>query len=269
GVKDFQIRELTPSNNLQILLGMGLENSGKPFYQLPILTDKKDVTFSYENNPRILWLVNSLQKAGVSLTPRSISQVDSTWTSMSGQMSDSMRNNALIGILIALTCIFIYIAFRFEYKYATSSIVCLLHDVFICLGSIAILNYFRVPIQIDLHSVAAIMTIIGYSLNDTIIVFDRIREELKNMRKASFADVVNYALNVTLSRTMMTSGTTLTMLLCLVFFGGSTIFSFSLVMAIGVVFGTLSSLFIATPCLVWLHNLEVKKEGDLQESSVK
>ena len=100
------------------------------------------------------------------------------------------------------------------------------------------------------------MTIIGYSLNDTIIVFDRIREDIRILRKMKFADVINHALNVTLSRTLMTSGTTLLVLLALVLLGGKSIFGFSLVMTIGVLVGTLSSLFITTPMLLFLHNRE-------------
>ena len=103
------------------------------------------------------------------------------------------------------------------------------------------------------------MTIVGYSLNDTIIVFDRIREDVRLMKKSSFKEVINHALNVTLSRTMMTSGTTLLVLLALVLLGGHSIFAFSLVMTIGVIVGTLSSLFIAPVVLLYLHNREIEQ----------
>ena len=115
------------------------------------------------------------------------------------------------------------------------------------------------PIQIDLNTVAALMTIVGYSLNDTIIVFDRIREEHKIAPRASFVEVINHALNVTLSRTLMTSGITLLVLLPLVALGGSTIFGFAMVMIVGVIFGTLSSLFIASPLMLYFHNREKQK----------
>jgi SecD/SecF fusion protein len=100
------------------------------------------------------------------------------------------------------------------------------------------------------------MTIIGYSLNDTIIIFDRIREDLRLMRKHSMLEIINHALNVTLSRTIMTSGTTLIVLIALITIGGSSIFGLSLVMIIGVVYGTFSSLFVAAPILVWLQKRE-------------
>ena len=174
-----------------------------------------------------------------------------------------MRNNALIGLSLALICILLYITFRFEFKYAISATLGLAIDVVITLALLAILHTLGVPIQIDLNTIAALMTIIGYSLNDTIIIFDRIREDLKVMRKHSFKDVINHALNVTLSRTLMTSGTTLVVLLALLFLGGSTIFGLSLVMVIGVVFGTLSSLYIAAPLLLFFHRKEQKKNEKL------
>ena len=127
----------------------------------------------------------------------------------------------------------------------------------------SLLHFMGVPIQIDLNTIAAIMTIIGYSLNDTIIIFDRIREDLRHMRKAPFKDVINHALNVTLSRTVMTSGTTLVVLLALLALGGSAIFGLSLVMVIGVVFGTFSSLFVAAPLLLFFHRKEESKAEKL------
>jgi SecD/SecF fusion protein len=174
-------------------------------------------------------------------------------------MSDSMRNNAVFGLALALFCILIYITWRFEFKFAISGMLCLAHDVLICLAAIAILNLLKVPIQIDLHTIAALMTIVGYSLNDTIIIFDRIREDCKLMRRNSYHEIVNHAINVTLSRTIMTSTTTFLVVLVLVVLGGSTIFSFALVMAIGIIVGTLSSIFIASPLMLFFHNLEQKK----------
>jgi len=261
--RDFQVRELSPTNHLKILLSNSLDQSGKPFEYLPFETDQKDVSFAYENNPRLVWVVGALVQGGLEVTPTSLKQLDSSWTSISGQMSNAMRNNALIGLSLALICILLYITFRFEFKYAISATLGLAIDVVITLAVLTILHTLGVPIQIDLNTIAALMTIIGYSLNDTIIIFDRIREDLKSMRKHSFKDVINHALNVTLSRTVMTSGTTLVVLLALLFLGGSTIFGLSLVMVIGVVFGTLSSLYIAAPLLLFFHRKEQKKNEKL------
>ena len=175
---------------------------------------------------------------------------------MSGQFSDAMRNNALLALLLSLVGVLVYITFRFEWKYAVSSVLALLHDVLLTLAVMAIANRLGAPVQLNLEVIGAIMTIIGYSLNDTIIVFDRIREDLRIMRKRSFPEIINHALNQTLSRTLMTSGTTLLVLLALDFFAGTAIFGFAFVMTVGVFLGTLSSLFIASPILLWLHNRE-------------
>lgn len=256
---DFQIRELNPSNQLRILFGTSMEQSGKPFFNMPIEVEKKNARYPYETNPRIEWVVQTLQSNGLTLTQNSLAHLETNWTAMSGQMSDSMRNNALIGLLISFVCIFIYIAFRFEYKFAAASIICLLHDVLITIGLMGLLHALGVPVQIDLNTVAAIMMIVGYSLNDTIIIFDRIREEMKLTRNKSLPYIVNHALNATLSRTTITSGTTLLVLVALVVLGGSSIFSFALVMTIGVFFGTLSSWYIASPLMLFFHGREEKE----------
>lgn len=261
--QDFQIRELTPSNNIRIFLSESLQQPGHPFYGMPLQTEEKDVAYPYENNPKIVWVVNALDKAGLAITPQSLAHLHKNWTEISGQMSDTMRTSAILGLAFALLCILIYITVRFEFKYAISATICLAHDVVFTVGMLAVLHAFGVPIQIDLNTVAALMTIIGYSLNDTIIVFDRIRENVRHMRKSSFSEIINNALNVTLSRTLMTSGMTLLVLIPMVAIGGSTVFGFSLVMMIGVIFGTLSSLFIAAPLMQYFHNKELQKQDKL------
>ena len=258
--KDFQVRELSPTNQINILLSRSLDQSGYPFEGLPLETDVTTFSYHYENNPRILFIVNALETAGLYLTSTSLETLENSWTSISGQMSNAMRNNAFIGLAIALISILIYITIRFEFKYAMSATLGLAIDVLVTLALVTIFHTFKAPVQIDLNTIAALMTIIGYSLNDTIIIFDRIREDLKVMRKHSFEKIINHALNITLSRTIMTSGTTLVVLLALLFLGGITIFGLSLVMVIGVVFGTFSSLFITTPLLLILHKKELKKE---------
>ncbi|NGX37723.1 MAG: hypothetical protein K1000chlam2_00885, partial [Chlamydiae bacterium] len=263
--QDFQVRQLTPQNNIRLFLSKSMQTEGKPFFGMPLQNEAKNLKLAYEANPRINWVVNSLQSAGLTLSPDSLITLEQNWSEISGQLSDSMRNSALIGLAIAILCILVYITVRFEFKYAISATMCLAHDIAITLAFIAILSFFGLPMQIDLNTVAALMTIVGYSLNDTIIVFDRIREDLRLMRKSSFVEIINHALNVTLSRTTMTSGTTLLVLLPLVILGGSTIFAFSLVMIVGVVFGTLSSLFIAAPLLNAFHARQTQKEKTTPE----
>lgn len=256
---DFQVRELSRPNQLRIQLGMSMEEPGHPFYQMPEEQNEGKFSFDYEHNPRITWLVDTLARGGLVVQTSKLNTLDKDWTVMSGQFSDAMRNNAVIGLAIALVGILIYITIRFEFKFAIASVVGLLHDVMVTLGIMALFQMMGFPVQIDLQVVGAIMTIIGYSLNDTIIVFDRIREDMKVLRKLPFNEIVNHALNVTLSRTIMTSGTTILVLLALVLLGGKSIFAFSLVMTIGVLVGTFSSLFIASPVLIYFHNKEIEK----------
>ncbi len=248
---DFHLRTLQ-SNQYEILLGTGMEQPGKPFHALPLEVNKK--------NPRVDWVLKGLHQGGIQLTASSEKNLESNWTAMSGQMSESMRNNAIFGLMLAFLGIFVYIAFRFEYKYAIAALLCLFHDVLITLGILGILHALKVPVQIDLNTIAALMTIIGYSLNDTIIIFDRIREDVRLSPNRRMRDIVNKALNTTLSRTAITSGTTLLVLLALLFLGGATMFSFSLVMVIGIIFGTLSSWFIASPLMLFFHAKEEAKD---------
>lgn len=261
-MNDFQIRELSRPNQLRIQLSMGMEEKGHPFYQMPENIAEGKFVHPYEHNPRITWVVNSLADAGLQIQKSQLDLLDKDWSVMSGQFSDAMRFNALIGLAIALASILVYITFRFEFKFAIGAVIGLAHDLVITLGILALFHWIGFPIQLDLQVVGAIMMIIGYALNDTIIVFDRIREDMKVLRKMKFYDIVNHALNVTLSRTIMTSGTTLLVLLALVLLGGKSIFAFSLVMMIGVIVGTLSSLFIAAPVMLYFHNRELNQKEE-------
>ncbi len=256
--RDFQIRQQATSTHCQILLSTAMELDGKPFHKLPLTAENG-------SNPRLDWVMNAFDEAGVALSTASQNNLEANWTAMSGQMSESMRNNAIFGIALAFLGIFVYIAFRFEYKYAIAALLCLLHDVLITLGAVGLLHALKVPVQIDLNTIAAIMTIIGYSLNDTIIVFDRIREDTRLYPNRPMVKTVNLALNATLSRTTITSGTTLLVLIALLIFGGASIFSFALVMTLGVIFGTISSWFIASPLMLFFH----RKEKEAEEPEVE
>lgn len=254
--RDVQVRELSKPNQLKIQLGMGIEEKNQPFFQLPEVLEEGKFAFDYQKNPRLTWVVKALESGGLKISDYELAGIANNWTVMSGQLSDSMRNNAIIALALAMLSVLIYITFRFEFKYAAAAVIGLAHDVILTLGLLALFHAMGFLVQIDLQVIGAIMTIIGYSLNDTIIVFDRIREDLRLYRKLSFPEIINHALNVTLSRTVMTSGTTMLVLLALVLFGGHSIFAFSLVMTIGVVIGTFSSLFIASPVLLYIHNKE-------------
>ncbi|MFZ4772391.1 MAG: protein translocase subunit SecD [Chlamydiia bacterium] len=265
--QDLQIRELSDSSTLRLFLAKSLDEQGKPFYDMPLTQEIFDPAYAYQTNPRLNYVVESLQKGDVELTDNSLKNVNFTFKSVSGQMSDAMRKNALIGLAIALLAILAYITIRFEFKYAISATLGLAYDLLVTVSILAVLHNFGVPIQIDLNAVAALLTIAGYSLNDTIIVFDRIREDNKMMEKMPFKDLVNRSLNVTLSRTLLTSMTTLIVLLCMVFLGGNSIFGFSLLMSIGVVVGTLSSFFISSVLLLLFDSYEKQREKALEEQN--
>lgn len=251
-IQSIQVRELTPQNHLRIFFAKNLENH-PIFTNLPI-SNKKVTTYPYQSNPKLNWIVETLESNGLDVLPKSKQILDTTWVNVTGQMSSSMKNHAFIGLSLALLCIMVYISMRFEWIYAVAATCGLAYDLIFTVSTISILHFLHVPLQIDLHTIAALMTIVGYSLNDTIIIFDRIREDIKNRGRLSFKEIITGALNSTLSRTLMTSLTTLIVLLALVIFGGSTIFSFASVMTIGVIIGTFSSLFVAVPCLAFLQS---------------
>jgi len=263
---DIQIRELSKPNQLHVQLGMSIEEKGHPFYMMPEVVEVQAPIFDYQENPRLSWVVNALEAKDIKISKTQLESLKNNWTAMSGQFSESMRDNTIMALSLALLSVLVYITLRFEFKYAIGAVAGLVHDVLLTLGILAFFRWLGFAVQIDLQVIGAIMTIIGYSLNDTIIVFDRIREDIKLMRKLPFHAVVNHALNVTLSRTVMTSGTTLLVLFSLVFFGGKSIFAFSLVMAIGVLVGTFSSLFIASPIMIYFHDREVKAKEQEQRT---
>jgi preprotein translocase subunit SecF len=156
-----------------------------------------------------------------------------------------LRQRAIGAVLISFFLTLIYLGFRFEWRFGLAAIVATIHDVAIAFGVISALN-----IEISLPTVAAILTIIGYSLNDTIVIFDRIRENLKKQRRLPYIDILNRSINETLPRTVMTSGTTLAVLLALAIFGGAVIREFTIVLIVGVIIGTYSSIFVASPTLL-------------------
>ncbi|MCZ6820098.1 MAG: protein translocase subunit SecF [Calditrichaeota bacterium] len=166
-----------------------------------------------------------------------------------------LRSSAFWAILIALLGILMYISWRFEFMFAVGAIVALFHDVLITLGVFSVLG-----LEISLAIIAAFLTIVGYSLNDTIVVFDRIRENLKVLRRETYEAVVNTSINQSLTRTIVTSLTTLAVVTILYFFGGEVIHNFAFALIIGVLIGTYSSIFIASPVVVeWEKRREAKK----------
>jgi preprotein translocase subunit SecF len=164
------------------------------------------------------------------------------------QVGEELRDQGGLGMLLALGGVLVYLAFRFQWKFAVGAIVSLIHDVVVTMG---ILSFFQVTF--DLTVLAAVLAIIGYSLNDTIVVFDRVRENFRLLRKASLIENINISTTQTLLRTMATSISTLLAIVALWIFGGDSLHGFSVALFIGVLAGTYSSIYIANVVLIWLN----------------
>jgi len=173
------------------------------------------------------------------------------------KIGSELVSSTIISIGLALIFLMIYISWRFEFKFALGAVVALVHDVVIVVGVFSILNK-----EITLAIVAALLTIVGYSLNDTIVVSDRIRENLKLLKRENFRYIINTSLNQTLSRTVITSVTTLLVVIILFIWGGEVIRDLALALIIGITVGTYSSIFVATPLVLAYHDWqENKKKG--------
>jgi preprotein translocase subunit SecF len=163
------------------------------------------------------------------------------------QVGDELTEDGFLAVLVALMAILVYVALRFEWRFAVGSVVALIHDVTITIGLFSLLQ-----IEFDLPVLAAVLAVIGYSLNDTIVVFDRVRENFRKMRKGTSESIINSSLTQTLSRTLMTSLTTILVLLALFFLGGEIIHGFAFALLVGIFFGTYSSIYVASTAALML-----------------
>jgi preprotein translocase subunit SecF len=177
------------------------------------------------------------------------------------QVGDELAEQGILAVIYAMVGVFLYVMFRFQWRFSVGAVAALFHDIIISMGIISL-----VQIEFDLTVVAAILAVVGYSLNDTIVLFDRIRENFPRYRKRQPIEVVNTSINETLSRTLMTSTTTLLVLFALFFFGGEIIHGFAFTLIVGVVVGTYSSIYVASTTLLLMgvskyDLMEVEKEG--------
>ena len=177
------------------------------------------------------------------------------------QVGEELAEQGILAVVYALIGIFLYVMMRFQWRFSAGAVAALVHDVLITMGIISLVH-----VEFDLTVVAALLAVIGYSLNDTIVLFDRIRENFPRMRKSSPLQVVNTSVNQTLARTLMTSGTTLLVLIALFIFGGEIIHAFAFTLIVGIVVGTYSSIYVASSTLLALgvskfDLLQVEKEG--------
>jgi preprotein translocase subunit SecF len=191
-------------------------------------------------------------KQEVALAPFNIRLVEFVGPKIGGEL----RNQAILATLYALAGMLVYIAFRFEWIYGIAAVLAVFHDTIITIGLFSVFDK-----EISLTVIAALLTLVGYSMNDTIVVFDRIRESLKANRRESFETVVNASINQTLSRTTLTSGLTLLTALALWIFGGQVLNGFAFALVVGIIVGTYSSIFIASPILIVWKNWAEKRGG--------
>ncbi|MFP4138270.1 MAG: protein translocase subunit SecF [Halomonas sp.] len=183
------------------------------------------------------------------------------------QVGDQLRDKSGLGLLVALGIVMLYVAFRFQYKFAIGALLALMHDVIVVVGAFALFQW-----EFDLTVLAAILAVIGYSLNDTIVVYDRIRENIRKSRIEHMPTIFNEAINATLSRTLATSGTTLLVLIALLLLGGEMIEGFAIALILGVVVGTFSSIYVSGALLLPLglsrEDLIPAKKEDPEEEEL-
>lgn len=228
----------------------------------------------YKNTPPRSGLVRSLDElsavSGVTPQVLSVLKQESVAGSFAirnvevvgPKIGADLRHQAILVVLYALGAMLVYIAFRFEWIYGVAAVLAVFHDTIITLGLFSLFNK-----EITLTVVAALLTLVGYSMNDTIVVFDRIRENLHLNKRGSFASIVNESINQTLSRTVLTSGLTLITALSLLIFGGQVLHGFSFALVIGIIVGTFSSIFIASPILIFWYNLAQRRKAGVRASS--
>ena len=224
----------------------GLKTIGLGESTIQEFGSKKDILIRVERSEEKLEAVGAMVKRSLSQKFNSDDIIVERVEMVGPKVGRDLREKALLSILYAIIGIVIYISWRFEFQYAIAAIIALIHDVLVTMGAFSILDK-----EFTLVIIAAFLTIIGYSLNDTIVVFDRIRENLRRKGKLSLSEIINSSINQTLSRTLLTSGTTLLVVLALFFFGGAIIHDFSFALLVGVFVGTYSSIFIASVFLVY------------------
>ena len=203
----------------------------------------------------------SVLKQQCSLAPFSILQVEM----VGPKVGSELRTKAILATLYALGGMLVYIAFRFEWIYGVAAVVACFHDTIITIGLFSLFNK-----EITLTVIAALLTLVGYSMNDTIVIFDRIRENIKLLRREPLESLINKSVNQTLSRTIMTSGLTFLTVIALFLFGGPVLHGFSFALVVGIIIGTYSSVFVASPIVLFWHNwADTRKRSPVPVAAAK
>jgi preprotein translocase subunit SecF len=239
GIKDEKVQGIGPAANNEFIISLGQASADER-----ALDKGKESVFNALN-----------------ASPLAGKYVDRGSSIVGPQVGAQLRNQALLATLYSLAGMLIYLAFRFEFIYGVAAVVAVFHDTIFTLGVFSLTNT-----ELSLTVIAAILTLIGYSMNDTIVVFDRIRENAKIMRRESMRELVNKSINQTLSRTILTSGLTFLTVISLYLFGGEVLHGFSFALVIGILIGTYSSIAVAAPMLVAYQGSRAEKQGRLAES---
>ena len=255
GGTEIQIRFQTEIQTEEIRTSLEAIGIKSPFvqkfgedHQFLIRIDSEDK--EEENNKKLDNLIQTLKKTFENMEIRRVDSVGP-------QIGQELRRNGILALIYSLLMILIYLGLRFDNKYAPSAVFCLFHDAIITMSLFSIFQW-----ELSVQTIAAVLAIIGYSLNDTIVTFDRIRENFENLgSKKSFFDICNQSLNEVLSRTLLTSLTTFLALLAMYSFADGVIKDFAFTLIIGVVIGTYSSIYVATPLLLWMNQWFVKKKS--------
>ena len=225
-------------------------------------TDQSDrrIIETHRRRIRAWWLSSTILSSVPGVTPKVLDVIKQecqagnfairSVETVGPKIGADLRQQAINVVLIALAAMLVYIAFRFEWIYGVAAVIAVFHDTIITIGLFSLFNK-----QIDLTVIAALLTLVGYSMNDTIVTFDRIRENLKLQVRGSFTSIVNLSINQTLSRTVLTSGLTFLTAISLLLFGGQVLNGFSFALVVGIMIGTYSSIFVASPILIFWHNL--------------
>jgi preprotein translocase subunit SecF len=251
-----QIKFTEPTNAAQLRSALGgIDLRGLTIQQVGDDTDNEFLVRVQESSENLEALAGQIETA--LNAAYGVGKNEIRRTEMVGpQVGKDLRNKGAQAILFAIIGMLIYITFRFEFRFGVGTVIAVFHDVIITLGIFSLLN-----LEVDLTVVAAFLALVGYSVNDTVIVCDRIRENLGKLHNQPLTEIINRSINETLSRTIMTSGLTLLAVLALYLFGGSVIHNFAFTLLVGIIIGTYSSIFIASPVLIFWENFRAGRKA--------
>jgi preprotein translocase subunit SecF len=244
-----QVRALAEKQGLENVHLQGFGDQSEFIIRFQTTSGKTDKETNDKQNAAVTRLKDSLMTEFASAQPE-IRRVDS----VGPQVGAELKRNGFLAVFYCLLVILIYVALRFDYKYSPGAVVCLFHDAVITLGIFVLVGK-----EVNVPILAAILTLIGYSLNDTIVVYDRIRETEHTYRDRGMRFVINRAINDMLERTLITSGTVFVSALCLYFFAGGTVSDIAFAICVGIIFGTYSSIYVAAPLILMMEKFNVSQ----------